>query len=458
MTGALKQILEKEFSFQPNKNQLRDIERLIFEIIRRENTSQEEVIAYLKVIAPIHKYAGRNRFFVLKEALIKRRFPLTSQTEKIDTKKVFLSKVRGPLKNNWQTQSTFRPLKVFVERAVKSSYLVKNFHNLFPDIEIEELNYYTEYLKKNKFTISELKKPLIFIVKETWDFLKNCPCTRRHMRCGYWILNLGFGCPYDCSYCFLQHYTNFPGMILPANIDDFFEQFDRFCKNLKRPIRIGTGEFCDSLALDHITEYSKKTVPYFKTKNVYFELKTKSAKVDNLLAMESSPNIIISWSLNPSSVIKTEEYATASLEARLAAAKKVQEAGYKCAFHFDPIIHSPEWEKLYREVIDSLYTQLKAPFSWISLGTLRSNRELKTAVELRFPKTHIFYGELLLGEDKKLRYPKFLRAQIYKNMVKWIRERDLDTPLYFCMEDKEMWRILGNFSSDEKIESYLLGI
>jgi len=457
MLNDLKEKLNRIFSFTPNKNQLRDLERLIFEIKRRENCSIDEIFTSLKNESGVDRHDGRNKFFAIKKSLLARRFPLTVTKGKIDTKQIFLNQIPVPLKNNITVNRKFKPSKIFVEKDVKNSYLVKNFKNAFPDVAIEEINLYSDYLRNNNFHITRLKEPIIFLIKEKWDFLKPCPCTRAHLGCGYWVLNLGFGCPYDCSYCYLQCYSNFPGIILPANIDDFFTEFDALYKKLKKPIRIGTGEFCDSLALDEITQYSTKLIPYFKDKNVFFELKTKSNRISNLLNISPPSNVVISWSLNPASLIKEEEMAAASLSERLLAAKAIQQKGYRVAFHFDPIIYSDDWKKTYRQTIKELYSLLKPPFSWISLGTLRSHRRLKAITEMRFPESRIFYGELFLGEDKKLRYPLFLRHEIYENMVQWIREFDGQSPVYLCMENKDTWRILNKSTSTE-VENYLLQI
>lgn len=456
MSGQLKNTIEKTFEFNLNSNQLKDLERLIFEISRIEKITQDDVLNYLKNTVDTSRYTGRNKFFVLKKSLISRRFPLTSNCQKIDTKDVFLTKIRKPLTDNYKVKKEFIPERIYVEKAALKNKLLEDFTKKFPSCPVEKIDRLSSYLKKNPFGISELKKPVVFIVKEWGDFIKPCPCTKLHISCGYWIFNLGFGCPYDCSYCFLQQYSNFPGITLPANIEDFFEKFDIFLSKLKRPIRIGTGEFCDSLALDHITQYSKQLIPYFKDKNVLFELKTKSNQINNLLKLKPPENIIISWSLNPQSLIDTEEIAAATLKERLESAKILKGHGYKIAFHFDPIIYSRDWEKLYKDVVTKLYENVKSPLSWISLGTLRSNRQLKAVNEARFPKSDIFYSELFLGEDKKLRYPKFLRTQIYKNMIKWIRKEDKKTPVYLCMESKDIWKALGDFGSTKKIESYLI--
>ena len=456
MKELCKSLFENNFSFQPSQNQFRVLGRLIFEIIRRENKSLCQVIDYLKETSPVDKHKGKNKFIALRDTLIKCRFPQTSQRQTIEPESIFLSELKEPLTDNWQVKSNFEPSKIFVEKDVEKSQLLANFAKKFPKIEVEEIDYYSRYLRKNKFTVSELKKPLVFIVKERGDFIKRCPCTKKHLSCGYWILNLGFGCPFDCSYCFLQQYSNFPGIILPANMEDFFTSFDKFSRNLKQPIRIGTGEFCDSLALDHITEYSKALIPYFKDKKVLFELKTKSNDIANLLTLKSSPNIIISWSLSPCFIVEKEEKATASLDQRLAAAAEVQAAGYSVGFHFDPLIHLKKWQNLYGEVIDKLYLKLKKPFAWISLGTLRSNRQLKTVTELRFPQSDIFYGELFLGEDKKLRYPDFIKKEIYKEIIGKIRHYDKKTPIYLCMENKQTWTSTKGLVDLSNIEASLI--
>jgi len=455
MLEELKKIIEDTFSFRPSQNQLRILKRLIFEIMRKEHRSLSQVIGYLEKTTVLGKYKGKNRFIALRNTLIKYRFPQTSQRQIINPKNVFSSEVRQPLSNNWQVEPDFKPLKIFVEKDVTKSQLLANFQKKFPNVEVQEIDYYSRYLKKNKFTVSELKKPLVFIVKERGDFVKRCPCTKKHLPCGYWIFNLGFGCPFDCSYCFLQQYSNFPGIILPANIEDFFALFDKLANSFEKPIRIGTGEFCDSLALDHITEYSKTLIPYFKNKKVLFELKTKSDNIANLLTLSPSANIIISWSLGPSSIIESQEKATASLDQRIEAAAKVQAAGFNVGFHFDPIIDLGEWRILYGKVIDKLYSSLKGPFAWISLGTLRSNRRLKTITELRFPESNIFYGELFLGTDKKLRYPEFIKEKIYKEIIGKIRQYDEKTPIYLCMEDKQTWANTKGLVPSNDIETSL---
>ncbi|MCG2713024.1 MAG: hypothetical protein L6416_11975 [Candidatus Omnitrophica bacterium] len=457
MRNNLKYLLEEKFNFILNNNQLKDIARLFHEIIQRDEISDENIIRQLEKNDNIGNSKGKDKFQAIKRKLITLRFPLTSSRGKINSRDVYLNELKPPLRLPDFLKKDFVPEKIFIEMSAKNSYLLKRFNAQFPDTPQEELNHLWEYAQKHRFKLEDLKRPLVFIAQENWDFIKRCPCTKDHLGCNYWIFNLGFGCPYDCSYCFLQQYSNFPGIVLPANLDDFFEKFDSFFKKINRPIRIGTGEFCDSLALDDITGYSKQLVDFFRDKPVFFELKTKSANISNLLSLKGAPNIIISWSLNPQELIDSQEFGTAGLIERLQAAKQVRKNGYSLAFHFDPVIYSKDWEKSYKQVIKQLYKCLEPGFKWISIGTLRGTRKLKSASELRFEGKNIFYGELLLGSDKKLRYPKFLRKEVYTNMLKWIRSHDTKTPVYLCMEDTDCWQIMDKkLTSAKQIENYLL--
>ena len=150
-----------------------------------------------------------------------------------------------------------------IEKSAAFSYLKNRFKVFFPKakfIEILSLKNFILENKKSGETNYNKRRDMVFITNEKYDFFKKCPCTKGAIGCGYHVFNLGFGCIFDCSYCYLQEYNNAPGLIFPANIDKFFEEFE----NYKKPrMRIGTGEFSDSLMLDHVTGYSSAIIEFF---------------------------------------------------------------------------------------------------------------------------------------------------------------------------------------------------
>ena len=90
--------------------------------------------------------------------------------------------------------------------------------------------------------------------------------------------------------------------------------------------------------------------------NALLELKTKSNHVEHLLELPHGGKTVISWSVNPQAIITKEELKTSNLDERIKAARISSEAGYKVAFHFDPMIDYPDWEKGIRDWWNRLLT------------------------------------------------------------------------------------------------------
>ncbi len=415
-------------------NKRREAVRLLFETARREEIPPEAVL-------PPRPPAS---FSALKDYLLRRRFPLSSA----EGVRVRPCLPRLELKEEDVfplPPFEFSPKKIFVESAASSSSLAAACRKKFPEAEREEIESLKEYLVGRRPTgIAgyNRRREKLFIIAEQWDFFKPCPCTPGAVRCGYRVCNLGFGCLYECEYCFLPGYVNTPGIILPANLDRFFDRFSAAPPRTgSRPLRLGTGEFTDSLHLDGLTGYSLPLVEFFQERqDVTFELKTKSDRIENLLRIDPRGRIVAAWSLNPGRVADSVEHYAAPTARRLAAAARAAAAGYRIAFHFDPVIFYPGWEKEYGETVERIFAAVRPErIAWISLGTLRCPPALKKVIEARFPGNTILDGELAVGFDGKLRYPDFIRLKIYRLLIDRLRARRRDLPLYLCMESRAIW-------------------
>ncbi len=216
-------------------------------------------------------------------------------------------------------------------------------------------------------------------------------------------------------------------------------------------LRIGTGEFTDSLIWELWTDVSPLLVQRFATQNhAVLELKTKTTAIERLQNLNHNRKTIAAWSLNTNHIIHTEERATASLAARLKAAASCETWGYPLAFHFDPLILYEGCEEDYTRVIDNLYSQVSADsVVWISLGTLRFPPSIKTVIQKRFPNSKIIYEEFIKGPDGKMRYFKPLRIKLYRKIIACIRDHAPDAVVYLCMEDDEVWRKSLGFTPDD---------
>jgi spore photoproduct lyase len=341
----------------------------------------------------------------------------------------------------------FKPDLVFVEEPARPYPLTARILKRLAGVPVEVVpaaDQAVERVRTANDPIGRGKRALLLAV-HPGRFIKPCPCTPAHIGCGYFIINLHLNCPLDCSYCILQGYLSNPLLTVHVNLDDLWTELDAFLSTTgrKRPVRIGTGELADSLALDPIAGSSLDLIQYFRGRpEAVLELKTKTGEVDLILRAEPADNVVVSWSLNTPQAARTEEGGAASIEERLEAAAAVVRRGFRVGFHFDPLLRFSDWRRDYGRVVRDLFRAV-APGSvaWISLGSLRFPPALKPIVQRRFPSTRILAEELIRGRDGKFRYFRPLRVELYRALLDEIRTAAGGAvPVYLCMESAEVWK------------------
>ena len=302
--------------------------------------------------------------------------------------------------------------------------------------------------------ISRAKETLL-LARQKGPFWRSCPGTKEYICCGYQILQVVSNCPMDCSYCVLQSYFNFPAMTVFTNWDDLgAELAAKLAAEPGKIQRLGTGEFGDSLALDELLGLNRELIQYISQwPNAVLEIKTKWHRVEPLLPLGPNPRVIFAWSLNTPRLIRQEEHGAAPLEARLAAAAKCARAGFRLAFHFDPLIYYPEWEQEYHGVVEQLVAAVPVDrIAWISLGALRYMPPLKNIIRQRFPASRIAEEEFVTALDGKKRYFKTQRAEMFGRMREWLAALAPEVFVYLCMESPWMWQqVFGYVPTGEEL-------
>lgn len=426
-------ILQQKFQ-KFGVNKIRELTRLVFEISKKYDKAPEIIIDSIRDF----------NYEKVKELLLKKRYPKTygiSKKENFYLPDISLTNEQANL-----AYEKFNPKNVYYTKDVTNSFLYNRTKTLYPNADFVEIESLKSFLKQEKFSISKYnnRRENLFLVNEKYDFFKPCPCTKNVRCCNYSILNIGYGCLYECSYCFLQGYQNVAGIILPCNLPDFLnrEKIKPVDNKIFFLPRVGSGEFTDSLIFDDITLFSNDIVKFFKeNKDISFEFKTKSTNIDNLLKLGGSSNIVVSWSVNAEQMIKENEHCTPSLQERLKAAQKCVKAGYSVGFHFDPVILYDDWKQGYKKTIENIFDFIDGKYiKWISIGSLRMVATLKKVIENRFPQNKILDEELLLSYDNKLRYEDNERVKIYKYIIDCIKKRNKNVVIYLCMEKNEIWK------------------
>jgi spore photoproduct lyase len=358
----------------------------------------------------------------------------------------------------------YQPEILLLEEGVEEYPLAQEVLSRLPDIprqKFQDISMLTQQMKSSQYDVFGEGKKRLALSRFKGSFLKKCPGISPGMVCcNYYVVNLAKNCVYDCSYCFLQDFLgNNPMQVAYVNVEDLLVELEEvFTQYPDRNFRVGTGELTDSLALDAIVPYTAYLLPFFNQQsNAVLELKTKSDQIANLLDHSDPTNIIVSWSLNPQTVIDQEEKGTPSLAQRLESAKACLDKGYRIGFHFDPIILIPGWEDAYQQLVNILCDSLPiAKVEWVSLGSFRYRPSLKSIIKNRHPQTHLFTSEHLPSKDGKFRYLRPLRNHAYKTIRGYLKSRLEELNIYICMETQEIWEgVTGKTPrSDEKLDQF----
>ena len=247
----------------------------------------------------------------------------------------------------------------------------------------------------------------------------------------FWLLAWANGCPYHCSYCYLQ--GTFKGKTNPV----VFSNFDKLFKELKiwledpNPKILNTGELTDSLALTRTLMV--KLIQKFAEQNKHkLLLVTKSDKVEEILGLNHNQQTIVSFSLNPQKIVEKFEADTPSTHQRLEAAWKVKKAGYRLRIRLDPMIPIKNWMELYEDLAKEI-NNLKP--ERITLGSLRFYPVVKAYCRDK----SVFNFDFEKSVDGRWRLKKDLRLKMYRFMLEKLKIK----PVSLCKETVDVVKILG---------------
>ncbi len=335
------------------------------------------------------------------------------------------------------------PGKIYVDEEVLHTPLTRRVTGRLPGIQVKTIpagqDVFQEEAHDNSLAL--------YLKHYRGKFLRPCPATRTYQCCGYQIIHIGENCPLNCSYCILQAYFHDQVLKVWANQNDLWSELDSaFGRDKNRLFRVGTGEFTDSLALEHLTEYSSDLVAFLEDyPNVRLELKSKIIDLTWMKKTSSTRGVLPAWSVNSPDIVSTEEKGASTLEERLRAARYCADQGFRVCLHFDPIIHYPGWEKGYSRTVQMILDYLKPEnIAYISLGSFRYMPGLKDLIMRNHPGSTYIYNEFITGMDGKTRLLLPLRLEQFRHIAGKLKHGGLSSQLYFCMESDLVWKdVLG---------------
>lgn len=254
-------------------------------------------------------------------------------------------------------------------------------------------------------------------------------------------LKWGYGCPFNCSWCFLKgtlRMVKTKTAPIRKDYEKIEEHVNCFLQNdgVSNEL-LNSGELADSLMTEHLAKpFSQFIMPLFEQQKKHKVLLcTKSTNVKNLLKVEKHKQTIVSFSLNAPTVSKKWEKAPSPFE-RIKAGKKLSEKGYVVRARIDPMVPIENWKKEYAELIDELFDSYTP--ERITIGSLRG---LASTIRCCPDKTWVKYLNEKSNWGKKIDFDT--RKEMYSFVKNYLKDNFGYKNLSLCKETAEMWKSLG---------------
>ncbi len=329
--------------------------------------------------------------------------------------------------------------RAFVERICQlypEAKVVECFNAPHNRIELPEKDMLTLHRAgKSTLVFGELKTAVRF----SEEAGNACP--------NYWHFSPYGFCPYGCKYCYLagtQGVKFSPTVKIYLNLPEMLKEIDRIAMNLGKPTAFYLGKLQDALALDPLTAYSTVLIPFF-AEHPYarFTLLTKSTGINRLLKLKHNGHTILSWSVNSPEVSRLFEENVPGIEERLEAMRKVASAGYPVRAVIMPIIPVEGWQDIYSRFTRHLIEAI--PLQRLTLGGICSYKAARALMESKLGSSNTISVNMEIAEsaDGRSRYSTSLREEMYKYIIKVIRELRLDLEVALCLEEGKLWKSSG---------------
>lgn len=257
-----------------------------------------------------------------------------------------------------------------------------------------------------------------------------------------YALHSFWGCHFRCAYCNLGHVAH-----VYVNLEDWVEHIERSLADLENSPDQNLFQWdngTDIVCWEPEYGGTKLLIDLFaRQADKYLELYVgKSDHVDFMLDYDHRGHTTCCWSLCHEAQTRELEKRTASMEGRLAAARKCQEAGYPVRVRFSPMIPTVGWEAEMRHMIQRMFEEIKPEVLTIEPLRFYAYEQLCNdfAPGVIDPE---FLAAMKSAELGTAHYEKQFPEELVKRMYRVVFDEVLrispQTPVAFCREKRVIW-------------------
>ncbi len=262
----------------------------------------------------------------------------------------------------------------------------------------------------------------------------------------YWHFSLYGFCPYGCTYCYLAGTPGVkfsPSVKIFTNIDEILGAIDKTARKIGEQTAFYHGKLQDGLALDPLTGYSRRLIPFFAEHRFARQVQlTKSADVENLLDLDHNGHTILSWTLAPPDISEQFEPNTPPITERLRAMKHCSDASYPVRAVLMPLIPVEGWIDKYASFLERLLEEI--PLQRLTIGAICSYQGAHQLMNRKLGPKNVIAENMRLAksEDGRMRSPEELREKGYRHLIQTAKRIRPDLEIGLCLETHRMFGTL----------------
>ena len=188
----------------------------------------------------------------------------------------------------------------------------------------------------------------------------------------------------------------------------------------------------------------------------YLILFTKSASVDWLLDFDHRGHTIMLWTLSTHTVSRQYEAKSGTMEERIEAARKCQDAGYTIRFKCKPIIPLRGWREEITQMLETLFAVVEPDNLSLEMVFFDSVHEMDETLGLEnLAPEFVAAAERAEAEAQKQGgwrrdlhgpgpFPFEVKHTVYRHFIAESKRLSPSTPVTLCAETQRMWAALDD--------------
>lgn len=263
-------------------------------------------------------------------------------------------------------------------------------------------------------------------------------------------LHSAWGCLHRCAYC--QRGSVY---VINLNLEEFVEHVDQLLAEnpWQKTFRYDVEQ--DVLAIEPEYGACEMLVRDFaKRSDQFLILFSKSANVDHLLHLPHNGHTIMLWTLSTHTVSRRYEPRTATMEERIEAAYKCQQAGYNVRFKCKPVIPIRGWREEITHMLELMYSKVQPDNLSVEMVFFDSVAEMDATLGLENLDPEFVAAAKQEEERVGQNWPKHLhgprpftfeaKLQVYRHFITESRRLSPTTPVTLCAEAQRYWDALSD--------------